>query len=89
MPRKIKTGEVVSDKMMKTIVVEVKSFKSHPLYKKTIRTRRRFMAHDENKVAKVGDIVRIVECRPYSKRKTWVLDSVISKGKQKEEVAAE
>jgi len=89
MPRKTKTGEVVSDKMTKTIVVEVKSFKSHPLYKKTIRTRRRFMAHDENVAAKVGDIVRIVESKPYSKNKSWVLDAVLTKGKQKEEGAGE
>lgn len=77
MPAKQKTGVVVSDKMEKTIVVEVTRNKLHPLYKKVIRVRKRFMAHDESNSAHVGDYVKIEESRPLSKRKSWSLAEII------------
>jgi small subunit ribosomal protein S17 len=77
MSRKQKTGIVVSDKMDKTIVVEVTRKKMHPIYKKYVRVRKKFMAHDEEKSAGIGDFVRIEESRPFSKNKSWVLTEVI------------
>lgn len=77
MPRKQKTGIVVSDKMQKSIVVEVTSTKQHPLYKKFIRVRKRFIAHDEENQAQNGDTVRIEESRPLSRRKSWVLSDIL------------
>jgi small subunit ribosomal protein S17 len=76
--RKVREGTVVSDKMEKTVVVAVHSAKLHPLYKKTIRRVTKYMAHDENEVAKMGDRVRIVENAPVSKRKRWRVAEVIS-----------
>jgi small subunit ribosomal protein S17 len=64
-------GVVVSDKADKTIVVKVERRVMHPLYKKFIRRSKRYLAHDESNVVKVGDLVRIRECRPISKRKCW------------------
>jgi small subunit ribosomal protein S17 len=77
--RKTKVGVVVSAKMAKTIVVEVGRFREHPLYKKMIRLRKRFAAHDANGDAKAGDLVRIQESRPYSATKRWRLVEVISR----------
>lgn len=77
MPRKQKTGVVVSDKMQKSIVVEVTRIKQHPLYKKYIRVRKKFMAHDEQEQARIGDYVRIEESRPLSRNKRWVLREVL------------
>lgn len=77
MPRKQKIGIVVSDKMQKSIVVEVTRIKQHPLYKKFIRLRKKFMAHDEENSASMGDLVRIEESRPISKSKSWVLKEVL------------
>jgi small subunit ribosomal protein S17 len=77
MPRKVKQGVVVSDKMEKTIVVKVTRMKQHQIYKKFMRVAKKFMAHDENSTAKVGDFVRIEESRPISKRKSWVLAEVL------------
>jgi small subunit ribosomal protein S17 len=62
---------VVSDKADQTIVVKVERRVMHPLYKKFIRRSKRYLAHDESNAAKVGDLVRIRECRPISKRKCW------------------
>lgn len=76
--RKVREGTVVSDKMEKTVVVAVASAKLHPLYKKTIRRVTKYMAHDENEVAKTGDRVRIVEATPISKRKRWRVAEVLS-----------
>lgn len=77
MPKRILQGTVVSDKGDKTVVVLVERRLKHPLYKKTIRRSKRYAAHDEVNAYKVGDEVRIEECRPISKTKTWtVLDSV-------------
>ncbi len=77
MGNKMKTGVVTSDKMQKSIVVEVTRTMKHPLYKKYIRIRKKFIAHDEQDQAQTGDFVRIEECRPISKRKSWTLAEVI------------
>jgi small subunit ribosomal protein S17 len=71
MPRRELQGTVVSDKTEKTIVVLVERRVMHPIYKKFIKSSKRYMAHDEQDTAKVGDVVRIRECRPISKRKSW------------------
>ena len=73
MPKRILEGEVVSDKMDKTITVLVERRFMHPLYKKYIKKTDKYAAHDENNACKVGDSVQIVECRPISKRKTWTV----------------
>jgi small subunit ribosomal protein S17 len=72
-----KIGEVVSTKMTKTIVVEVSRRVPHPLYKKIVKKRAKFYAHDEESTAHVGDVVRIVESRPLSRLKRWTLAEVI------------
>jgi small subunit ribosomal protein S17 len=71
MPKRILQGIVVSDKNAKTIVVVVERRLTHPVLKKTVRRTTKFHAHDEANAAKVGDIVRIQECRPVSKNKRW------------------
>src|SRR3954453_16249758 len=73
MPRRVLTGRVTSDKMDKTITVLVDRRVMHPLYKKFIRRSKKYAAHDEANLCKVGDTVRIEECRPISKRKTWLV----------------
>ncbi|QPC41349.1 30S ribosomal protein S17 [Kaustia mangrovi] len=73
MPKRILQGVVVSDKNDKTVVVQVERRFTHPLLKKTVRRRKKFHAHDEANAAKVGDIVRIQECRPMSRQKRWAL----------------
>ncbi len=75
--RKVYTGRVVSDKMDKTITVLVETYKVHPLYKKRIKRSKKFKAHDENNVAKVGDIVRIMETRPLSRTKRFRVVEVV------------
>src|ERR1700691_6700063 len=77
-----KIGSVVAAKMAKTIVVEVTRRVPHPVYKRVVGKRKKFYAHDEQGVAKVGDVVRIVECRPLSKLKRWQLQDVIRKAVQ-------
>ena len=64
-------GRAVKDAKDKTVVVRVERRVQHPLYKKFIRRSKKYMAHDENNVCKAGDLVRIRECRPLSKRKCW------------------
>ncbi|MBT3627897.1 MAG: 30S ribosomal protein S17 [Rhodospirillaceae bacterium] len=71
MPKRIMQGTVVSDKADKTIVVRVDRRFMHSLYKKVIRRSKRYAAHDETNTHKIGDVVRIQECRPISKRKCW------------------
>ena len=71
MPRRVLQGTVVSDVNEKTVIVRVDRRVSHPLYKKTIRRSKKYAAHDETNQCKEGDAVRIEECRPISKRKTW------------------
>src|ERR1700756_1043431 len=77
-----KVGQVVSAKMTKTIVVEVSRRVPHPLYKRIIGKRKKFYAHDEEGEAKMGDVVRIIECRPLSKLKRWRLDEVVRRAAQ-------
>ncbi|MDZ4789558.1 MAG: 30S ribosomal protein S17 [Blastochloris sp.] len=77
--RKEKTGEVVSDKMTKTIVVKVVRRVKHPQFKKIVKVSKKFYAHDEDSKAKMGDTVLIAETRPLSKLKRWELVEVLSK----------
>ena len=81
-PRTQKVGRVVSDKMDKTVVVAVSYVKRHPLYKKRITRTSKFMAHDESGNCKPGDLVRIEECRPISKRKRWIVREVLERAVQ-------
>ncbi|MGY8996672.1 MAG: 30S ribosomal protein S17 [Alphaproteobacteria bacterium] len=73
MPRRVMQGVVTSKSGDKTIVVNVDRLMKHPIYKKTIRRSKRYHAHDEANGAKVGDKVRIQECRPLSKLKSWIV----------------
>jgi len=77
----IKQGIVVSDKNDKTIVVRVQRQFIHPLYKKTVRRHKKFMAHDENNSAHEGDVVQIMESRPLSARKRWTLHKIVERSK--------
>ena len=71
MPRRILQGVVVSDKMDKTVIVQVERRVMHPIYKKYIKRSKKYAAHDETNSHKIGDTVRIRECNPISKTKTW------------------
>ena len=71
MSRRVMQGVVVSDKMEKTIVVRVERKVMHPIYKKFIRRSKKYSAHDEENVCKIGDNVKIRECKPISKNKCW------------------
>lgn len=73
MSKKIYTGKVVSDRMDKTVVVAVTSFFQHPVYKKTLKRVAKFKAHDEKNKYHIGDTVKIIETRPLSKDKRWVV----------------
>jgi small subunit ribosomal protein S17 len=77
-----KVGEVISIKMAKTIVVEVTRRTAHPVYKRIVMKRKKFYAHDEEQSAKLGDVVRIIECRPVSRLKRWQLGSVVRRAVQ-------
>jgi small subunit ribosomal protein S17 len=77
--RKERIGVVVSDVQDKTIVVKVDRRTQHPMYKKVVKVRRKFTAHDEKNEAKVGDTVRIAETRPLSKNKCWRLIEIVSR----------
>jgi len=74
-------GVVKSDKMDKTIVVSVETTTLHPLYKKYVVRSKRLKAHDEKNEAKIGDRVRVIECRPISKEKCWRLDAILERAK--------
>ena len=79
--RKVRTGDVVSDAMDKTVVVRISTQVRHPLYGKIIRRSTKLKAHDETNDAHVGDIVRIVETRPLSKTKRWRVVEVLERAK--------
>ena len=79
--RKVRQGVVVSDVNDKTIVVQIKERKAHPIYKKMMTTTKKFHAHDENNEAHIGDTVRIMETRPLSKMKRWRLVEIVEKAK--------
>lgn len=76
---KVMTGVVVSDKMDKTVVVLVSRLIKHPIYKKYIRRRAKFMAHDEQNSARMGDTVEIIESRPLSKFKRWRMTRIVER----------
>jgi len=82
-------GTVVSNKMQKTIVVEVTRKKSHPMYKRVIAIRKKFYAHDGKNEAHAGDVVRIEESRPLSKLKRWTLKEIVRKAALVPEIDAE
>jgi small subunit ribosomal protein S17 len=75
-------GKVVSNKMQKTVVVEVERTRRHPLYGKVIRVHKNYKAHDENNECQVGDQVRIVESRPYSKDKHFQVEEILNRAAQ-------
>jgi small subunit ribosomal protein S17 len=77
--RKRLVGRVTSDKMDKTVVVTIDRSQPHPLYGKVVRRARSFKAHNENNTAKAGDLVRIVESRPLSRDKRWVVEAILRK----------
>ena len=79
--RKERIGVVVSNKMDKSIVVEIERREKHPIYGKFIKKTNRFMAHDEKNECNIGDTVRIMETRPMSKRKHWRLVEIIERAK--------
>lgn len=79
--RRVKQGRVASNKMDKTIVVVSETRVPHPAYGKIVRKSTRFKAHDERNEARVGDMVRIVECRPYSREKRWRLLEILERAK--------
>jgi small subunit ribosomal protein S17 len=79
--KRILQGRVTSNKAEKTIVVAVERQVMHPLYKKYFKSTKKFMAHDQENTCKIGDVVRIKECRPLSACKRWNLDSVVSRAK--------
>ena len=76
---KIKQGLVVSDKMDKTVVVAVESYRPHPIYKKAVRRIKKFKAHDEQNSCHIGDMVKIEETRPLSKEKRWRVVEILAK----------
>ena len=79
MRKKVVAGKVVSDKMDKTIVVAVENRRLHPKYKKYVLNTKKFKAHDEKNECKIGDVVEIVEHRPISKTKRWMLKGIVAK----------
>ena len=79
--RKTRVGTVVSDKMDKTIVVAIEDRVKHPLYKKIVKRKNKFKAHDENNECGIGDRVEIMETRPLSKDKNWRLVKIVEKAK--------
>jgi small subunit ribosomal protein S17 len=88
MARRRLVGKVSSNKMMKTVVVEVAHSFRHPLYGKVVHRSTHFMAHDEH-ACQTGDTVRIVESRPLSKRKRWVVEAVLARSTQVQPIAEE
>lgn len=77
--RKRLVGVVTSDKMDKTAVVKVERRYRHPLYKKVVTSTKKYMAHDEGNACRVGDRVRIVECRPLSRQKRWMVEAILER----------
>ncbi len=73
MPKRILQGVVVSDKNPKTVVVQVERRFTHPVLKKTVRLTKKYHAHDEGNTVKEGDVIRIQECAPISKKKKWIV----------------
>jgi small subunit ribosomal protein S17 len=85
--RKVMQGRVVSEKMQQTVIVEIASTYTHPLYGKVVRHARRFKAHNaEPTVAQLGDLVKIIEARPYSREKRWRVNEIVQRGIVVEEI---
>ena len=80
--RKTRTGTVVSNRMEKTVVVNVQSTRRHALYSKAVRREKKFYAHDEENTCRVGDVVRIAETRPLSKLKRWRVVEVVERARE-------
>ena len=78
--RKRLTGRVTSDKMDKTVVIEVERLKRHRLYGKVLKRAKKYLAHDEENACRIGDLVRIIESRPLSRRKHWVVEQIMETG---------
>jgi len=81
--RKTRQGKVVSDRMDKTIVVQIDERVMHPVYKKYVRKRVKYKAHDEQNTAKIGDTVMIEECRPLSSQKRWRLKDIVERAPER------
>lgn len=79
--KKVLQGMVFSNKADKTIVIRIENQVAHPLYKKYYKSSKKIMAHDENNECNIGDVVRVMECRPLSARKRWILTDIISRAK--------
>ena len=79
--RKVSVGRVISDRMNKTIVVEVERRIPHPLYRRIIRKKNKFKVHDGKEIAKVGDRVKIIQSRPLSKEKNWRLIDILERSR--------
>lgn len=84
--RKFQIGTVISNKMDKTVVVAVETAKRHPIYGRSVRRTKRYKAHDQNNTCLPGDQVRIVETRPISREKRWIVASIVRKGEQIDEI---
>lgn len=80
--RKVLVGRVMSNRMDKTVVVEVRQRKRHRLYGKVINIRKRFKAHDQGNACKVGDLVKMIECRPLSREKRWMVTEIVERGEE-------
>lgn len=85
--RKTLVGTVTSDKMEKTVVVTVERTTRHPLYGKIMKVSKKYKAHDENNEAKMGDTVRICECRPISKDKSFFVQEILERGVVVDDIA--
>ncbi len=85
--RRVMTGRVVSDKMNKTVVVQVERRRPHPLYGKVVNQVQRFKAHNVEPLAKAGDLVKILEARPQSRDKRWVVSEIVQRGVVVEAIA--
>lgn len=87
--RKRLEGRVVSDKMQKTVVVLVERTRRHPRYGKVVKVWKKFYAHDEGNACRIGDRVRIVESRPLSRLKRWVVEEIVERAEAPEKMAEE
>jgi small subunit ribosomal protein S17 len=87
--RKRLTGHVLSDKMDKTVVVQVERLSRHPRYGKVLRMRKKYKVHDEGNDCHVGDLVRIVESRPLSREKRWRVEEIVRRAEEMPEIAPE
>ncbi len=80
--KKVLVGRVLSNRMDKTVVVEVRQRKRHRLYGKVINIRKRFKAHDQDNACKIGDLVKMIEYRPLSREKRWMITEIVERGEE-------